>query len=192
MNWRPVLIMMILLLPSSGYGSAAEVETDSPDRTILGEFIRSPQPSPAPAITFSEMTGDTVPLSDFRGKLLVVNLWATWCAPCLREMPSLDRLQSQFGDRLAVLAVSEDRGGSKTVEPFITKLGLKSVKFFVDPRSEVGHTLNVRGLPTSVLIDREGKVLGRVEGAADWNSPKMLGIIEPLATADSLVKTSSH
>ena len=192
MNWRPVLIMMILLLPSSGYGSAAEVETDSPDRTILGEFIRSPQPSPAPAITFSEMTGDTVPLSDFRGKLLVVNLWATWCAPCLREMPSLDRLQSQFGDRLAVLAVSEDRGGSKTVEPFITKLGLKSVEFFVDPKSEVGHALKVRGLPTSVLIDREGKVLGRVEGAADWNSPKMLGIIEPLATADSLVKTSSH
>ncbi len=107
-------------------------------------------------------------------------------------MPSLDRLQSHFGERLAVLAVSEDRGGSKIVEPFITKLGLKSVKFFVDPKSEVGHALNVRGLPTSVLIDREGKVLGRVEGAADWDSPKMLGIIEPLVAADGLVKTSSH
>jgi thiol-disulfide isomerase/thioredoxin len=192
MNWRSVVIMMILLLPSSGHGSAAEAETDLPDRTILGEFMRSAQRSPAPSITFSEIAGDTVPLTDFRGKLVVVNLWATWCAPCLREMPSLDRLQSHFGERLAVLAVSEDRGGSKIVEPFITKLGLKSVKFFVDPKSEVGHALNVRGLPTSVLIDREGKVLGRVEGAADWDSPKMLGIIEPLVTADGLVKTSSH
>lgn len=192
MNWRSVAIMMIVLLPSSGHGSAAEVETDLRDRTTLGEFMRSAQPSPAPAITFGEITGDTVPLTDFRGKLVVVNLWATWCAPCLREMPSLDRLQSHFGERLAVLAVSEDRGGSKIVEPFITKLGLKSVKFFVDPKSEVGHALNVRGLPTSVLIDREGKVLGRVEGAADWDSPKMLGIIEPLVAADGLVKTSSH
>ena len=91
---------------------------------------------------------------------MLVNLWATWCEPCLREMPSLERLQSRLGDRIAVIAVSEDRGGSKVVEPFIAKLGLQSVKTYVDPKSDVGHAFEVRGLPTSFLIDRDGRVLG--------------------------------
>jgi hypothetical protein len=107
-------------------------------------------------------------------------------------MPSLERLQSRLGERITVLAVSEDRGGNKAVEPFIAKLGLKSVKIYIDPKSEVGHAFGARGLPTSLLIDREGKVRGRVEGAAEWDSPKILGVLEPLLSSDSVVKTSSH
>ncbi len=140
----------------------------------------------------ADPTGQTVELSELRGKPILVNLWATWCEPCLREMPSLERLQSRFGERIAVLAVSEDRGGNKTVKPFITKLGLKSVKVYIDPKSEVGHAFGARGLPTSFLIDREGKVLGRVEGAAEWDSPKILGVLEPLLSGDGVVKASSR
>ena len=114
------------------------------------------------------------------------------CGPCLREMPSLERLQSRLGERVAVLAVSEDRGGNKSVEPFIAKLGLKSVKIYIDPKSEVGHAFGMRGLPTSFLIDREGKVLGRVEGAAEWDSPKILGVLEPLLSGGGVVKASSR
>src|SRR5438876_991272 len=84
-----------------------------------------------PAMSFADPAGNTLDLSDFRGKLVLVNLWATWCEPCLREMPSLERLQSRLGDRIAVIAVSEDRGGSKAVDPFIAKLGLKSVKTYL-------------------------------------------------------------
>jgi len=107
-------------------------------------------------------------------------------------MPSLERLQSHLGERIAVVAVSEDRGGSKIVEPFIAKLGLKSVKTYLDPKSTVGQAFEVRGLPTSLLIDREGRVLGRVEGAADWDSPKIRGILEPLLTGDGVIKASSR
>jgi thioredoxin-related protein len=107
-------------------------------------------------------------------------------------MPSLDRLQVHFGDRIAVLAVSEDRGGTKAVEPFIDKLGLKSVKVYVDPKSEVGHAFEVQGLPTSFLVDHDGKVLGRVEGGADWDSAKMLAIIEPFVSGSGVVKASSR
>ena len=96
-----------------------------------------------------------------------------------------------FGERITVLAVSEDRGGNKSVEPFIAKLGLKSVKIYIDPKSEVGHAFGAHGLPTSFLIDREGKVLGRVEGAAEWDSPKILGVLEPLLSSDGVVKASS-
>lgn len=183
---------LLILLVACGLSTAQGSDTDMPDRTKLGEFVASSPPFPAPSIALTDTNGNTVELSDFRGKLVVLNLWATWCEPCLREMPSLDRLQSHFGDRIAVLGVSEDRGGAKAAGPFIAKLDLKSVKFYVDPKSDVGHALEVRGLPTSLLIDHDGKVLGRVEGAADWDSPKMLAVIAPLVSASDVVKAVSH
>lgn len=191
MNWACAAALAILITAPALIW-AAEDGTQISEPTKLGEFVQSSPPFPAPAVSLTDAAGSTVPLSDFRGKLVVLNLWATWCGPCLREMPSLERLQSRFGDRAVVLAISEDRGGSKAVEPFIAKLGLKAVKIYVDPNSEVGRTFDVQGLPTSFVIDRDGKVLGRVEGAAEWDSPKLLGVLDPLLPADGVVKTSSH
>jgi len=191
MKWTVAAALMFLLV-APAFGAPDEGEADMPDRTKLGEFVPSSQPFTAPAISLADTNGHSVELSELRGKLVLVNLWATWCEPCLREMPSLERLQSRLGERIAVLAVSEDRGGNKTVEPFIAKLGLKSVKIYIDPKSEVGHAFGARGLPTSFLIDREGKVLGRVEGAAEWDSPKILGVLEPLLSGNGVVKASSR
>ena len=191
MKWT-VAAALVFLLAAPALGAADEGEADMPDRTKLGEFVPSSQPFTAPAISLADTNGHSVELSELRGKLVLVNLWATWCEPCLREMPSLERLQSRLGERIAVLAVSEDRGGNKTVEPFIAKLGLKSVKIYIDPKSEVGHAFGARGLPTSFLIDREGKVLGRVEGAAEWDSPKILGVLEPLLSGNGVVKALSR
>jgi thiol-disulfide isomerase/thioredoxin len=191
MKWTVAAALAFLLL-APALGAADEGEADTPDRSKLGEFVPSSQPYPAPAIPLADTSGQSVELSNLRGKLVLVNLWATWCEPCLREMPSLERLQSRLGDRIAVLAVSEDRGGDKIVAPFIAKLGLKSVKIYIDPKSEVGHALGVRGLPTSFVIDREGKVRGRVEGAAEWDSPKILSVLEPLLSGDGVVKASSR
>ena len=136
MKWTAAALVILLAAPGSG--TTAESEADMPDRTRLGEFVPSSQPFPAPAISLADSAGQNIELSDLRGKLVLVNLWATWCEPCLREMPSLERLQSRLGDRIAVIAVPEDRGGSKVVEPFIAKLGLKSVKTYIDPKSAVG------------------------------------------------------
>jgi thiol-disulfide isomerase/thioredoxin len=185
-------VAMFLLLGAPGVVSAAGGEPDTLGRTKLGEFLPSPQPFTAPAVSLNDAAGNTVELANLRGKLVIVNLWATWCEPCLREMPSLERLQAQLGDRIAVLAVSEDRGGDNVVEPFIAKLGLKSVKAYIDPNSAVGHAFDVRGLPTSFLIGRDGKVLGRVEGAAEWDSPKILGVLKPLLSDNGSVKASSR
>jgi thiol-disulfide isomerase/thioredoxin len=189
---RVTAAVLVSFLLASGIAAAAEYEPDASDRTKLGEFAPSSPSFPAPTISLIDSSGHSVELADLKGKLVVVNLWATWCEPCLREMPSLERLQSRLGERIAVLAVSEDRGGNKTVEPFIAKLGLKSVKVYVDAKSEVGRAFGARGLPSSFLIGRDGKVLGRVEGAAEWDSPKILGVLEPLLSGDGVVKASSR
>jgi thiol-disulfide isomerase/thioredoxin len=191
MRWACVAGLLAVLL-SASWAGAAEGEGDLRDRAELGEFVPSQQPAPAPAVSLTDVSGNTVELSDFKGRLVVVNLWATWCEPCLREMPSLERLQSKLGDRIAVLGVSEDRGGSKTVEPFTAKLGLKSVKIFIDPKSAVGRAVEMRGLPTSLLIDRDGKSLGRVEGAAEWDSPKLMAVLDRFLSGDGVVKASSR
>jgi thiol-disulfide isomerase/thioredoxin len=191
MRWsRAVGWSLLLVLAARGYAAAdkaAELE-----RVRLGEFIPASPPLQAPAISFVDLAGNTVSLSEFTGKIVLVNLWATWCEPCLREMPSLERMQLRLGDKITVIAVSEDRGGSKTVEPFIDKLGLKSIKTYLDPKSAAERAFQVQGLPTTFLIDRKGRILGRVEGAAEWDSPKLLDILKSFLGDEEIIKASLH
>jgi thiol-disulfide isomerase/thioredoxin len=183
-----LLVALMLALP--GPGASAQDDANAVGQAPLGEFLPASRPRPAPPAVFTDADGKILNLRDFAGKLVLVNLWATWCAPCRREMPSLERLQTRLGDKITILAISEDRGGSKAIAPFITKLGLKVVKTYLDPESAIGRAFKVDGLPTSFLIDRQGRVLGRVEGEAEWDSPKMLAIIDPLLSEDEVIKTS--
>ena len=188
-RWSRVAAVLLPLV-LAGAGTAAEDGAVSVERPRLGEFIPNSPPIPAPTISVVDLAGNTVSLSDFAGRLVLINFWATWCEPCLREMPSLERMQSRLGDKITVVAISEDRGGSKTVEPFINKLGLKSFKTYLDPKSDAGRAFKVAGLPTSFLIDREGRVLGRIEGAAEWDSPKLLGVLKSFLGGDEVIKAS--
>jgi thiol-disulfide isomerase/thioredoxin len=189
MRWSPAVSWLLLVILAAG-GHAAEDKPAELERVRLGEFIPASPPLPAPAISFVDLTGNTVSLSEFTGKIVLVNLWATWCEPCLREMPSLERMQLRLGDKITVIAVSEDHGGSKTVEPFIDKLGLKSIKTYLDPKSAAERAFQVQGLPTTFLIDRKGRVLGRVEGAAEWDSPKLLDILKSFLGDEEIIKAS--
>lgn len=160
------------------------------DQAPLGRFVPASPPRPAPQVSFTDAAGASANLSDFAGRPVLLNLWATWCAPCRREMPSLERLQTRLGDKIKVLAISEDIGGSKAVAPFVAKLGLKEVKTYLDPKSTLTQAFKVDGLPTTFLIDRRGQLLGRVEGEAEWDSSKMLSVIEALLLPDDIIKTS--
>jgi len=188
-RWSRIAAVLLPLV-LAGAGTAAEDGAVSVERPRLGEFIPNSPPIPAPTISVVDLAGNTISLSDFAGRLVLINFWATWCEPCLREMPSLERMQSRLGDKITVFAISEDRGGSKTVEPFINKLGLKSFKTYLDPKSDAGRAFKVAGLPTSFLIDREGRVLGRIEGAAEWDSPKLLGVLKSFLGGDEVIKAS--
>jgi thiol-disulfide isomerase/thioredoxin len=178
------------------HGSVVSSNPDAgaPQDAALGQFTPLDPPRPAPALSFSGRDGRVVRLADFRGRFLLVNLWATWCGPCVREMPSLDRLQARLGDRLSVLAISEDRGGGHAVEPFLAKLGLQRLQIYLDPENNAQQAFAVRGLPTSFLIDRDGRMLGTLEGAAEWDAPAMVGRLERYLKAGEggdLIKTSA-
>src|SRR6266852_2060239 len=116
----------VALLVALSAAAAAEEE-----KLRLGEFIPESAPQPAPETGFTNADGKPVSFADFRGKPVVVNLWATWCQPCLKEMPSLDRLQSQLDGKLVIAAVSEYRGGAERVGPFVLGMGLEKLKIYL-------------------------------------------------------------
>ena len=126
---------------------------------------------PAPLTPILDAKGRTLNLSDFAGKIVLLNFWATWCAPCVREMPSLDRLQAEMGSpKFVVLALSIDRGGLKTVMPFFKQLELESLSVFLDPQGKALKPFRVRGMPTSYIIDHRGRIAGELMGPAEWDT----------------------
>jgi thiol-disulfide isomerase/thioredoxin len=171
-------VVAIVFVLASTLGAAAQTPNE-PDIKI-GEFIPLASPQPAPEMSFTALDGKPISLADFKGKLVVLNLWATWCQPCLKEMPSLAKLEAKLGPGLVVLAVSEDRGGADLVKPFLAKLDLDKITIGLDPKSNAIRALHARGLPTSLVVDADGKMLGTVEGAADWGSDRMVEALTKL------------
>jgi thiol-disulfide isomerase/thioredoxin len=156
-----------------------QAPTASAASSNLGQFTALPAPLPAPALPFTTRDGAAKQLSDFKGKLLLVNLWATWCGPCVAEMPALDRLQAKLGDKLTVLAISEDRQGDAAVAPFLAKNGIKTLAIYLDPKTAATNAFGAEGLPTSYLISADGTILGKEEGGAAWDDPAMIAKLTP-------------
>src|SRR5438874_5240131 len=125
--------LLVLLLGSPAVFAAGD------DTLKPGEFIPASPPQPAPQVGFTDVDGKPMTLADFKGKPVVINFWATWCQPCLKEMPSLERLQSNLEGRLTVAAVSEDRMGAQRVVPFVAEMGLKKLKIYLDPKADLGR-----------------------------------------------------
>lgn len=132
-------------------------------------------PASVPEIQFQDGAGRPRSLAEFRGKVVVLNLWATWCAPCREEMPALDRLQTKLGGRdFEVVALSIDHQGPQVVRKFYDELGIKALQLYIDPSAQAGFKLATRGLPTTLIVDRAGREVGRRVGPAEWDAPRMV------------------
>jgi len=140
-------------------------------------------PRLAPDFAVPDVAGRAVRLSALRGKVVVLNLWTTWCPPCRDEMPSLERLHARLRDRnFALLAVSEDEEGRRTVEPFLKEMSL-SFPVLIDPEHQVGDRYGVWGYPETFIIDRNGYLVERVIGPRSWDSPESVKALEALIAA---------
>ena len=138
-------------------------------------FSRPASPKPVPALELVDAKGVKRTLADFRGKVVLLNVWATWCAPCREEMPALDRLQAELGGpAFQVVALSVDQQGSEIAQRFFREIGVKSLEFYIDPSARAAFRLEAPGLPVSLLLDRQGREVGRKLGAAPWDSREVV------------------
>lgn len=134
----------------------------------------------APSFSLKDLSGREVSLDDFRGKVVLLNIWATWCGPCRREIPSLERLyQLQKDKGFEIVAVSVDRGASSKVASFVANYQM-SFPVLVDPQGEVGRRYWARAIPSSFLLDKKGVIRWKVAGAREWDDAYALGKIDQL------------
>jgi thiol-disulfide isomerase/thioredoxin len=147
---------------------------------------RSHRGQPAPAAVFSNPDGGEISLAKFKGVPVLVNLWATWCAPCVKELPTLDKLAAAHRDdgSLAVVAVSQDSGPQASVEAFLKKLNAKDLGAYHDPRMALSGALGPDTvLPTTILIDADGKEVWRYVGDLDWTGPEAASLLSEAGAA---------
>ena len=165
------LTALIVMISSAVARAEAAACTAAPD--ALAKYEASEAIPPDGLVAFLKDGEREVTLSDWRGKGVVMNFWATWCAPCVAEMPALDALRADLADHgIDVLAVSTDFGGAEAVRAFYARNGIRHLPVLTDARSRMAQSVGVFGLPTTILFDAEGRQVGRVVGPAEWDAPE--------------------
>jgi thiol-disulfide isomerase/thioredoxin len=148
------------------------------------------RPKPLAAIQFEDANGQSRSLADFHGKVVLLNIWATWCVPCRKEMPTLDRLQAKLGGSdFEVVALSIDRR-MDVVRKFFAEIGIRKLAMYLDSSAKATRDLGAVGLPTTLLIDREGREIGRLIGPAEWDAPEITEVISCVIAKDAAAPIS--
>ena len=136
----------------------------------VAAFVARPEPVAVPAIAMQDGDAKPLALEDWQGKIVLLNLWATWCAPCLKEMPALDRLKAALGGAdFDVIALNIDKGSTEKPKKFLSDAGITSLTFMRDPTAKAFAVIQSAGMPTTLLIGRDGRELGRLVGPAEWD-----------------------
>jgi thiol-disulfide isomerase/thioredoxin len=135
-------------------------------------------PEEAPDIAFETVDGDAATLADYEGRHVVLNFWATWCAPCRHEMPTLSALQEALGaEDFTVVTIATGRNPPPAMKTFFDEIGVDNLPLHRDPKSALARAMGVFGLPITVLLDPEGREIARLQGDADWNSDSARAIL---------------
>jgi len=161
---------------------AAMVLVTTPQVALAQElpknFVLHDQPKAIAAINFSDAQGRFRSLADLQGKVILLNIWATWCVPCRREMPALDRLQVALGGPdFEIVPLSIDRSGIDSVHKFYAEIGIRNLGIYVDKSGNTVRQLRGVGLPMTLLVDRGGYEIGRIIGPAEWDTPQIADLL---------------
>lgn len=171
----PALVVIVSISPRHASAEADKCVNPGPG---LGNFIAEIPPRPSPVYPFYNADDGELTIADFKGQGVVLNFWATWCAPCVKEMPALVKLKKAVSqDGITVLALSQDRGGASKIIPFFKRLKITELDVLIDKRGKVARKSGVRGLPLTILIDPDGLERGRVMGIAEWDTPESIEFI---------------
>lgn len=184
---RVLLAVLYTALVATANAGAAEI---APETRAQLEALREggmkklmfhAEPQPASETPFGVPGQAEVSLADYRGKWVVLNFWATWCAPCRKEMPMLSALEAAYGgERFAVVTLATTRNSPQGIARFFDDIGVENLPRYQDPDSAVARDMSVLGLPLTVVLDPEGREVARMRGDADWDSPSARAIVEAL------------
>lgn len=182
-GFASVAISLLLERPSHQNAAPAQTSPAKPADTSaeaadMTKLVYADAPKPLPDIAFQDEAGQPRSLADWKGKFVLVNLWATWCAPCKLEMPGLNRLQAQLGGPdFAVLAISLDRTGKEGPRRFLASNNLTNLALHIDETGTLANKIGAPGLPATLILDREGREIARMVGPAEWDSAAAQDVI---------------
>ncbi len=189
---RVAVLLAALLYGAAGFSATPAFAADLTDagRAEL-EAMRSGDmaklafhDAPKAPVTahFANEAGNYVSFEDFEGRIALVNFWATWCPPCRKEMPAIDRLNAALaGDGIVVAAVNLERNGRSKARSFFDDTGIEHLKLYADETNAMGRALGILGLPVTILLDRQGREIARLMGDAEWDSPEAQALLRRLA-----------
>jgi thiol-disulfide isomerase/thioredoxin len=176
--------------PKSSESGVAKIVSGSPlndlNKGAMSAFVVRPKPLALPDFSFEGPDGAKQTAADLKGKVVLLNVWATWCVPCREEMPQLNALQAELGGpKFEVVAINIDKGGVDKAKTFLEETGASDLAFYADPSGKLFATLKAVGMPTTLLLNAQGEEMGRLVGPADWASPEAKRLIEAAIAADS-------
>ena len=161
-------------------------EGDVPVVFATAWFTPHREPRKLPEIRFQDTGGHQLTFANFKGKVVLLNVWATWCSPCRNEMPTLDRLERELGGpHFEVVALSVDRGGPVAVRAFFDEIDVRWLRLYIDPSGDAMAALAIVGLPTTLLIDATGREVWRVVGPADWDGRDVVAALRKAITSSA-------
>lgn len=170
----------VIVAISGIYATPAFADTQFPQE-LSKMVVPSDGGSLPEDLAFVDENGNEIAFNSLKGQVVLINLWATWCVPCVKEMPDLDRLAVEMdGKPFRVLALSQDRGGAEAVSEFFEKNGIDNLDILLDPRGAIARKMGARGLPTSFVYDGKGDLKGKLEGIARWDAPAVIGYFDQL------------
>lgn len=176
--WGFVIAGVATLLGVAFYFFWAPVPESEKHSIAIQKFTIHESAQEIPEIYFISDDEQLLTLKHFEGKTILLNIWATWCPPCVEEMPTLDRLQAELGgDAFEVVALSIDQAGISAVKKFYNKIGVKNLQTYIDDSAKSATILDTYGLPSTLLINEQGLELGRLIGPAEWDSPEIVSFL---------------
>ncbi|MEM1272639.1 MAG: TlpA disulfide reductase family protein [Pseudomonadota bacterium] len=172
-------ILSLALAFGLGANAVAAQDLESLREGYMRGVVFHETPIDVSGQTFTDMENGSHTLADFEGQVVLLNFWATWCAPCREEMPSLDALQQDLGgEDFQVVTLATGRNPPPAILRFFDEEGIEALPTYLDPRQDIAREMSVFGLPITVIIDRNGQEIGRLRGDADWHSAEAVALLQ--------------
>ncbi len=187
----------LLLLASLSLGAQAYPGMQPKDHNQIQSSVDKinvlPHSFPLEVVPFQDKTGSQLDFSQHKGKVVLVNIWATWCPPCVRELPALERLEEQFSDKeFALLPISIDQGGQEQVASFLQSQGMANFHSYYDPQMQLGQIFPLDTIPATFILNGKGELIAFVRSFVDWDDPKAIALLKGFIEQENAPKSAAN